>query len=88
MEENHLPGTLVFYGCPAEEKLIGKIFMARGGCFQELDTAFSYHPGRYNGVFMRDMLAVNSVHFHFKGKTAHAGLDAYSGRSALDAAGN
>ena len=85
MEENHLPGTLVFYGCPAEEKLIGKIFMARGGCFQELDTAFSYHPGRYNGVFMRDMLAVNSVYFHFSGKTAHAGLDAYSGRSALDA---
>lgn len=47
--------------------------------------AFSWHPGRYNGVFVKEMIAVNTYNFHFKGITAHAGLDAYSGRSALDA---
>ena len=85
MEEKNLPGTLVFYGCPGEEGLAGKVFMAREGCFKELDLAFSYHPGRYNGVFVKEMIAVNTYNFHFKGITAHAGLDAYSGRSALDA---
>lgn len=37
------PGTVVYYGCPAEEALTGKVFMARGGAFRELDLAFSWH---------------------------------------------
>ena len=37
LEEKGLPGTVVFYGCPAEEVLTGKPFMARGGAFKELD---------------------------------------------------
>jgi len=85
MEEKKLPGTIVFYGCPGEEGLAGKVFMARAGCFKELDMAFAWHPGRYNGVFVKEVIAVNTYNFHFKGITAHAGLDAFSGRSALDA---
>ncbi|WP_207204791.1 hypothetical protein [Miniphocaeibacter massiliensis] len=44
MQEKGLKGTVVFYGCPAEESLTGKVFMARGGAFKELDIAFSWHP--------------------------------------------
>ena len=48
MKASGLPGTVVFYGCPAEEVLTGKPFMARGGCFRELDFALAWHPGRVN----------------------------------------
>lgn len=41
MEARKIPGTIVFYGCPAEEVLTGKPFMARGGCFRELDLALA-----------------------------------------------
>ena len=85
LEQRGLPGTVVFYGCPAEETLCGKPFMARGGAFKELDAAIAFHPSRFNRAMANHMTGVYSVKFHFKGKTAHAGGDAYNGRSALDA---
>ena len=33
LEENGKEGTIIFYGCPAEEGGGGKTFMAREGCF-------------------------------------------------------
>jgi len=86
MEEKNLGGTIVFYGCPAEELLTGKPFMARGGAFTELDMALAWHPGNGNVMNMGRMTAMNSAKFHFKGITAHAGGDPHNGRSALDAA--
>lgn len=86
MEEKGLKGTLVFYGCPAEEVLTGKVFMARGGAFRELDLSFAYHPGSSYGYMTGRVTAMNSARFHFKGRTAHAGADPQNGRSALDAA--
>lgn len=85
MEENHLPGTIVFYGCPAEEVLTGKPFMARGGAFDCLDLCIAFHPSTVNSVFQGIAVGVNSVKFHYKGKTAHAGGAPHLGRSALDA---
>ena len=87
MEERGLEGTLVVYGCPAEEMLTGKAFMARGGAFRELDIAFSWHPVQSPGSMALGALgtALNSAKFHFKGHTAHAGADPHNGRSALDA---
>lgn len=85
MEEKNLTGTLVFYGCPAEEVLTGKGFMARGGAFRELDCALAWHPGRYTRASYSVCTGVNSVKYHFKGKTAHAACDPDKGRSALDA---
>ncbi len=78
-------GTVVYYGCPAEEVLTGKSFMARGGAFSELDIAFSWHGGTHNGVSVGKSTGLNSAKFHFKGKTAHAGGCPENGRSALDA---
>ena len=85
MEERKLPGTIIFYGCPAEEVLTGKGFMARGGAFEGLDASIAHHPMTSNMVTRGNSLALNSVKFHFKGITAHAGGDPHNGRSALDA---
>lgn len=85
MEEQKLSGTLVFYGCPAEEVLTGKGFMARAGAFRELDCALAWHPGRYTRASYSVCTGVNSVKYHFTGKTAHAACDPEKGRSALDA---
>ncbi len=85
LEEKNLSGTIVFYGCPAEETLTGKGFMAREGAFRELDLSFAWHPGASNMVSLGSMAAMNTAKFHFKGITAHAGADPHNGRSALDA---
>lgn len=86
LRQSGLSGTVVFYGCPAEEVLTGKVFMARAGAFRELDAVFAWHPGSRNYLTTGCMTAMNSAKFHFKGVTAHAGADPYNGRSALDAA--
>lgn len=86
LEQSGLGGTVVFYGCPAEEVLTGKVFMARAGAFRDLDAVIAWHPGTRNATTTGSMTATNSAKFHFKGVTAHAGADPYNGRSALDAA--
>lgn len=78
-------GTVVYYGCPAEEALTGKPFMARGGAFRELDLAFSWHGATTNYVTYGTMTGLNSAKFHFSGRTSHAGSAPEKGRSALDA---
>ena len=41
-------GTVRYYGCPAEEKGSGKVFMARAGAFDDLDAALNFHPAQIN----------------------------------------
>ena len=86
MEEKKLPGTLVFYACPAEEVLTGKVFMARNGAFRDLDICFAWHGSAKNQVSFGTMNGLNSAIFHYSGRTAHAGGAPWQGRSALDAA--
>ena len=78
-------GTVRYYGCPAEELLAGKVFMARAGVFNDLDVCLTWHPSTMNAVNTRSSQAMNSVKFHFHGRTAHAAGDPHNGRSALDA---
>lgn len=85
MEEKNLKGTIIYYGCPAEEVLTGKGFMARGGAFKELDISMAWHPSTKNKITTGISTGLNTVKFHFKGQTAHAGGDPHNGRSALDA---
>ena len=85
LEATGKEGTVVFYGCPAEEVLTGKAFMAREGAFTDLDVAFSWHGATTNNVTLGTMTGLNSAVFHFHGITAHAGGDPHNGRSALDA---
>ncbi len=85
LESSGLPGTVVFYGCPAEEVLTGKPFMARGGAFRELDLALAWHGGGKNMVHCGIAGGINSAVFHYKGKAGHASGAPWLGRSALDA---
>ena len=86
LQKSGLPGTIVFYGCPAEEVLTGKVFMAREGAFADLDACFAWHGSAFNMSINGYGNGLNSAIFHFKGRTAHAGGDPHNGRSALDAA--
>ena len=79
------PGTVRYYGCPAEETGEGKGFMARAGAFADLDAALTWHPGTTNTVWAGSSLAVNNIKYRFKGRTAHAAANPETGRSALDA---
>ncbi|WP_285767336.1 amidohydrolase [Peribacillus sp. SI8-4] len=80
-----LPGTIRYYGCPAEELLSGKTFMARVGIFDDLDCAFTWHPGTSNMTANFRSQALTAIEFHFSGRTSHAGAAPHLGRSALDA---
>lgn len=85
METEKIPGTVRYYGCPAEEKGNGKAFMARAGAFDDLDAAFNYHPGVANNASKGSSVALTEARFRFHGTTSHAGLAPELGRSALDA---
>ncbi len=80
-----LPGTIKVFGCPAEETLVGKVFMVRDGIFDGLDACLGHHPGAANAVFLGSSHAMNSVKFEFFGKASHAGGSPEQGISALDA---
>lgn len=85
MKEANIDGTLVYYGCPAEETMTGKIRMASAGAFRELDVALSWHPWQFTGVLAGSMQAMNTTRFTFHGVAAHAAASPEMGRSALDA---
>ena len=85
LEETGRPGTVRYYGCPAEEIGAGKVFMARAGAFGGLDAAITWHPGSQNTVWAGSSLAIDHIKFRFHGRTAHAAANPELGRSALDA---
>jgi aminobenzoyl-glutamate utilization protein B len=85
LQASGTPGTVRYYGCPAEESGDGKVFMARTGAFDDLDAAFNYHPGSMNTASKGSSVGVKDVIFRFHGRTAHAGGSPHLGRSALDA---
>jgi len=80
-----LKGTVKLFGCPAEETLVGKVFMARDGLFGDVDAALSWHPAGCNSAWMSSSNALNSIKFNFHGLTSHAAADPERGKSALDA---
>ncbi len=82
---DRLPGTLVVYGTPAEEKSIGKVFMARDGLFRGVGAVLAWHPDDENRVINRVRLAISAMDIEFFGKSAHAAMNPWQGRSALDA---
>ena len=85
LEKNGKEGTVVFFGCPGEEGGSGKGFMARSGVFQQVDIAFSWHPGEVNSVSTEGTMSNYQICYHFRGVSAHAAMSPEQGRSALDA---
>ena len=85
MEKRGIKGTIKLYGAPAEENYDGKVFMVRAGIFKGIDACISHHPGNVNTASLASSTAMNSVKFHYHGKTSHAAGSPEQGRSALDA---
>ncbi|WP_042223690.1 M20 family metallopeptidase [Oceanobacillus manasiensis] len=85
LEENNLPGTVKFFGCPGEEGGSGKTFMVREGVFDGVDAALTWHPSPANAIMSLSSLANYQVSFKFKGISSHAANTPHLGRSALDA---
>jgi len=85
MKEGNIKGTIRMYGSPAEENYDGKVFMVRAGLFRGVDACLSHHPGSLNTASLSSSTAINSVKFHYYGKTSHAAGSPEQGRSALDA---
>ncbi len=84
MEEHKIPGTIKLFGCPAEETLVGKVYMVRDGVFDGVDACLGHHPSTRNGVSLGSGNAMNSVKFEFYGKSSHAAGDPHNGISAMD----
>ena len=78
-------GTVIFFGCPAEEGAGSKQFIARAGYFDNVDFAYTWHPETVNEVGSRGSVAIMGANFTFDGIAAHAGGEPHLGRSALDA---
>lgn len=85
LQSGAVTGTIRYYGCPAEEIVAGKVFMARAGVFNDLDACLYWHPASMNTVLGCSFLAMNSARFRFHGIAAHAAAAPHLGRSALDA---
>ena len=85
MVEHKVDGTVIFFGCPAEEGAGSKQFIARAGCFDDVDFAYTWHPGTINEVGSNGDVAIMGANFVFDGVASHAGGAPHLGRSALDA---
>jgi aminobenzoyl-glutamate utilization protein B len=84
LESQHKTGTIRFYGTPAEEGGSGKVYMVRGGLFDDVDAVVTWHPGDNNSVSPVSNLANIGAKFRFHGLSAHAAAAPDKGRSALD----
>lgn len=84
--DGRLEGTVRFYGCPAEERIGGKVYMAREGLFDDLDVCLAWHPSDKTAADTESTLAMVDIAVEFRGKTAHGAMDPWNGRSALDGA--
>ncbi|HBE40652.1 MAG TPA: amidohydrolase [Bacteroidales bacterium] len=86
MEINKIPGTIKFFGSPAEETIISRPYMVREGVFKDVDAVIDNHSSEKLGTeYGVTGNAIISAIFTFKGRTAHSAGAPWSGRSALDA---
>ena len=79
-----LPGEIVFFGTPAEERGSGKQVMLDDGLFDGIDAALLYHPCDRNHVTISPLASVD-IDVVFTGLQAHAASDPWKGKNALDA---
>ena len=85
MEASGIPGTVKLFGSPAEETLVGKVYMANAGVFDGIDLTLDWHPFYKTEVANQAGQAMNNFQVEFFGKAAHGAFDPWNGRSALDA---
>src|SRR5207249_6083576 len=71
-EKHHLSGTIRLYGTPAEETVIGKVYITLDGQFKDLDACLHWHPRSKNRVQYQSSKSLISVKCSFHGLPAHA----------------
>ena len=86
LEASQLPGTVIFFGCPGEEGVASKAFMARDGFWKTLNAALTWHPADANEVVTGSCNSCIQILYRFYGTASHAAASPEQGRSALDAA--
>ncbi|MCZ6619898.1 MAG: amidohydrolase [Gammaproteobacteria bacterium] len=84
LKKSEVSGTIRVYGTPAEEGGSGKVYMARAGLFDDVDTVLHWHPSDRNDASPSSSTANKSGRFTFRGIAAHAAAAPDRGRSALD----
>ena len=84
-DRHGLHGTIRVYGTPAEETVIGKVYMTLDHQFDDLDACLHWHPATKNRILYSTSKALISAKFRFTGLAAHASGSPDKGRSALDA---
>ena len=86
MEHDKTPGTILVFGCAAEEGGAVKAYFARDGLFDDVDAAVAWHPTPVAATGAISTAANNGIRIKFHGMTAHAGISPWQGRSAQKAA--
>lgn len=82
LQTNGLPGTIKFYGCPAEEGGGGKVLMANAGLFDDCTAAISWHPTDDNGIWSINFFSIQTVDIEFFGKNDDGLAARQTGKSA------
>ena len=81
---DHLGGSLLVIGTPAEELHGGKIIMAEKGAFDNIDAAMIVHPGTHDTATTKTLACI-SLEVEFFGREAHAAANPEAGINALEA---
>ncbi|WP_419939117.1 amidohydrolase [Candidatus Palauibacter sp.] len=85
MADRDIPGEVRLFGTPAEETVVGKVYMANAGVFDDVDATLVWHPMTETRVTNASTQAMNNFTVEFRGQAAHSAADPWNGRSALDA---
>ena len=94
---NNFQGEIIVLGCPAEENRKGgppggwpcqssKAIMSANGVFDDIDVALMVHPTSGLTMVNPDTLISQFIDIVFRGKTAHAAGNPWTGRNAMQAA--
>lgn len=85
LTETGKSGTVILYGCPGEEGVASKAYMARDGLWYNLDAALTWHAGDCNEVATGSTNSCIQMLYTFHGLASQASTAPERGRSALDA---
>jgi amidohydrolase len=81
---DHLGGTILVLGTPAEELYGGKIIMSQRGAFKDIDIAMMVHPSTHDTATIKSLACI-SLDIEFFGQEAHAAAHPEEGINALEA---
>lgn len=82
IELNEAKGSVIVFGCPAEEGHFTKISMLNQGLFNNIDAVLSIHPYERT-CESGSSLGMKTIHFKFTGREAHTSINFRDGINAL-----